>query len=60
MPYTRKQVRYLLSDVSPMTGKQKAKMKRELHRDPAMGHKETGKPMMDKAMKRKHEEMLYQ
>lgn len=40
MPWTRKQVRYLLSGGSPLTGKQKAKMKDELHANPAMGHME--------------------
>ena len=49
MPWTRKQVKYLLSDkVSPLTAKQKAKMKGELHANPAMGHKKKG----SKALKR--------
>ena len=42
MPWTRKQVKYLLSSGSPLTGKQKTKMKGELHADPAMGHKKKG------------------
>lgn len=51
MPWTRRQVKYLLSDkVSPLSGKQKAKMKRELHADPSMGHKKKG----SKALKRTH------
>jgi len=40
VPWTRKQVKYLLSDkVSPLSAAQKAKMKRELHANQAMGHK---------------------
>jgi hypothetical protein len=39
MPWTRKQVRYLLSKVSPLTESQKKKMKEELHENPSMGHK---------------------
>jgi hypothetical protein len=42
MPWTRKQVRYLLSKGSPLTGGEKAKMKRELHDDPSLGHKSKG------------------
>jgi hypothetical protein len=42
MPWTRKQVMYLLSGGSPLTGKQKTKMKAELHANPAMGHMEKG------------------
>ena len=38
MPWTQKQVRYLLSSGSPLSGQQKTKMKAELHADPAMGH----------------------
>ena len=38
MPYTRKQVRYLLSKVSPLSENQQAKVKSELHANPAMGH----------------------
>ena len=49
MPWTRRQVKYLLSDkVSPLSSKQKAKMERELHANPAMGHKKKG----SKALKR--------
>lgn len=39
MPWTRKQVKYLLSSGSPLSGSQKEKMKGELHANPAMGHK---------------------
>lgn len=49
MPWTRKQVRYLLSDkVSPLSGAEKAKMKSELHANPSIGHKKKG----SKALKR--------
>jgi hypothetical protein len=39
MPWTEKQVRYLLSDASPLTKAEKDKMKGELHANPGMGHK---------------------
>jgi hypothetical protein len=42
MPWTRRQVKYLLSSGSPLKGGQKAKMKRELHANPAMGHMRKG------------------
>ena len=45
MPWTRKQVKYLLSSGSPLSGGQKTKMKSELHADPAMGHKKKGIPL---------------
>jgi len=48
MPWTRKQVKYLLSDVSPLSGDQKTKMKGELHANPAMGHKQKGSSAMKK------------
>lgn len=38
MPWTRKQVKYLESDDSPLTRAQKDKMNAELHANPAMGH----------------------
>lgn len=38
MPWTRDQVKYLLSDGSPLSEKQKTKMKNELHRNPSLGH----------------------
>lgn len=43
MPWTDKQRRYLLSKGSPLTAKQKGKMKSELHANPAMGHKKAVK-----------------
>lgn len=36
MPWTEKQVRYLLSKKSPLTLKEQEKVKRELHRDPSL------------------------
>jgi hypothetical protein len=42
MPWTRKQVKYLLSNGSPLKPEQKEKMKSELHSDPAMGHMKKG------------------
>lgn len=42
MPWTPKQTRYLLSDGSPLSAEQKAKMKRELHRNPALAHARKG------------------
>jgi hypothetical protein len=38
MPWTRQQVKFLLSKGSPLTGDQKAKMESELHADPSLGH----------------------
>lgn len=42
MPWTRRQVRYLLSSGSPLTDAQKTKDKAELHANPAMGHMKKG------------------
>jgi hypothetical protein len=42
MPWTRKQVKYLLSKGSPLSGSQREKMLGELHANPAMGHKKKG------------------
>lgn len=51
MPWTRKQVKLLLSSGSPLSSQQKGKMKQELHQDPSMGHKKKGskalKPKVD-------------
>lgn len=38
MPWTRKQVKYLLSKGSPLSESKKESMKAELHRDPSKGH----------------------
>lgn len=43
MPWTEKQVRYLLSDASPLSDEEKEKMKRELHDNPELGHKKKKK-----------------
>lgn len=48
MPWTRKQVKYLLSKVSPLSSGQKTKMVGELHEDPAMGHEKKGSPALSK------------
>jgi hypothetical protein len=53
VPWTRKQVKYLLSSASPLTGGQKAKMKGELHSDPAMGHKKKGSSTLTKGPKKR-------
>jgi len=42
MPWTRQQVKYLLSSGSPLSGGQKEKMKGELHANPSMGHMHKG------------------
>ena len=38
IPWTKRQVRYLLLSGSPLSEDEKAKMKRELHANPALGH----------------------
>jgi len=48
MPWTRQQVKYLLSSGSPLSGMQRDKMKRELHADPNMGHKKKGSAALKK------------
>lgn len=48
MPWTPRQVRYLLSKVSPLSGTQKIKMVGELHQDPAMGHARKGSKELKK------------
>ncbi len=42
MPWTPKQVRYLLSKYSPLKPGQKQSMKGELHQDPQLGHAKKG------------------
>ena len=49
MPWTRRQVKYLLSSGSPLSTGQKAKMVSELHQQPSLGHKKKG----SKALKKK-------
>ena len=48
MPWTPKQVRYLLSKASPLTAQQQDKMKAELHRQPSLGHAKKGSPALKK------------
>ena len=48
MPWTRKQVRLLLSKYSPLTAEQQSKMKDELHANPAMGHAKKGSEALKK------------
>lgn len=48
MPWTRRQVKYLLSKGSPLTAEQQNKMKSELHSDPAMGHATKGSSALKK------------
>jgi hypothetical protein len=42
MPWTRKQVKLLLSKASPLSAAQQDSMKAELHANPAMGHARKG------------------
>jgi len=42
MPWTRKQVRFLFSKVSPLSGAEKDKMHEELHEEPGLGHEKKG------------------
>jgi len=42
MPWTRKQVKLLLSKYSPLSAQQKTKMHAELHENPQMGHAKKG------------------
>jgi hypothetical protein len=42
MPWTRKQVKLLLSRWSPVSAQEQDKIKRELHADPKMGHAKKG------------------
>jgi len=51
MPWTRQQVKYLLSSGSPLSGQQQTKMKGELHANPSMGHKKKGSAALKKAKK---------
>jgi hypothetical protein len=48
-PWTRQQVKYLLSSGSPLSKTQKSKMVGELHQQPSLGHKKKG----SKALKKK-------
>lgn len=48
MPWTRKQVKKLLSSGSPLTSEQKDKMKAELHANPKLGHAKKGSEALKK------------
>lgn len=48
MPWTRKQVRLLLSSASPLSEEQQSKMKSELHANPSLGHKKKGSAALKK------------
>jgi hypothetical protein len=48
MPWTRKQVKLLLSKYSPLSGQQQDKMKAELHQNPQMGHARKGSEELKK------------
>ena len=48
MPWTRRQVKKLLSSGSPLTSEQQAKMKAELHRNPKLGHAKKGSAALKK------------
>jgi len=48
MPWTRRQVKKLLSAGSPLTEAQQSKMKKELHDNPALGHAKKGSKALKK------------
>lgn len=48
MPWTRREVKFLLSKVSPLKPEQKTKMIGELHANPAMGHAKKGSEELKK------------
>jgi hypothetical protein len=48
LPWTRRQVKKLLSKGSPLTEEQQAKMKRELHENPSLGHAKKGSRALKK------------
>lgn len=48
MPWTRKQVKKLLSSGSPLNAQQKAEMKAELHARPSLGHAKKGSKALKK------------
>lgn len=54
MPWTRKQVKLLLSKYSPLSEGKKEEMKGELHENPALGHAKKGSA----ALKRKAKKVL--
>jgi hypothetical protein len=48
MPWTRKQVKKLLSSGSPLSDEQKSKMRAELHGNPKLGHARKGSAALKK------------
>lgn len=48
MPWTRRQVKFLLSKGTPLNAGQREKMLGELHEDSAMGHKRKGSKALKK------------
>ena len=46
MPWTRQEVKFLLSKGSPLTPEQRKKMLDELHADPETGHEKKGSKEM--------------
>jgi hypothetical protein len=49
MPWTRRQVKKLLSSGSPLTPEQQTKMKAELHENPKLGHARKGSKEMKRS-----------
>jgi len=47
-PWTERQVEYLFSKGSPLSKEEKAKMEKELHEDPTLGHFRRGSPGLKK------------
>ena len=48
MPWTRRQVKLLLSKASPLSGEQQSKMKQELHSNQKLGHAKKGSEQLKK------------
>lgn len=47
-PWTRAQIRLMLSKYSPVDEAEQAKIKRELHENPALGHAKKGSKELKK------------
>lgn len=54
MPWTRRQVKKLLSSGSPLTAAQQNKMKAELHANPKLGHARKDSKAMKRTDTRAH------
>lgn len=54
-PWTRRQVRLLLSKASPLSAPQQDKMKAELHANPQMGHARKGSKELEKNVGEKNQ-----